>query len=374
MSAQEIVLLLAPSQDSKGTTGPAFIERHRKYAQELHGANSKNPILVIGCKSSAKPGAVIVEEKNFKVFSLGSNEGKFLKVAQIARSTVKSKSWKIKRYICGNPWESFFPALLMKYIFGLRAKMQIQYHGCFYEKAWLKISFKNQLMYLLAKFSILLGDSFRFVTIEQMQEMIKRNPKLGGKSFAVPLPTPIPISTTPTDSTENVIGYLGRIHPERNPELWLESIRNLNLKRQDFKCVVAGSGPDEKNFIAKLIDLLGPTRVTFKGHVSANQLEDFWNEITILLSTSDIESYGLAIREAILRGKKCVAVTSVGARDAKKNFNDAITLAKLDPVEIAQSIANEIEINKSNLNLESIRNKQEILNASYVSELVNSWR
>ena len=374
MSAQEIVLLLAPSQDSKGAAGPAFIERHRKYAQELHGANSKNPILVIGCKSSTKPGAVIVEEANFKVFSLGSNEGKFLKVAQIARSTVKSKSWKIKRYICGNPWESFFPALLMKYIFGLRAKMQIQYHGCFYEKAWLKISFKNRLMYLLAKFSILLGDSFRFVTIEQMQEMIKRNPKLGGKSLAVPLPTLIPISTTPTNSTENVIGYLGRIHPERNPELWLESIRSLNLKRQDFKCVVAGSGPDEKNFIAKLIDLLGPTRVTFKGHVSANQLEDFWNEITILLSTSDIESYGLAIREAILRGKKCVAVTSVGARDAKKNFNDAITLAKLDPVEIAQSIANEIEINKSNLNLESIRNKQEILNASYVSELVNSWR
>ena len=226
MSAQEIVLLLAPSQDSKGAAGPAFIERHRKYAQELPGANPKNPILVIGCKSSAKPGAVIVEEANFKVFSLGNNDGKFLKVAQIARSTVKSKSWKIKRYICGNPWESFFPALLMKYIFRLRAQMQIQYHGCFYEKAWLKISFKNQLMYLLAKFSILLGDSFRFVTIEQMQEMIKRNPKLGGKSFAVPLPTPIPISTTPTNSTENVIGYLGRIHPERNPELWLESIRN----------------------------------------------------------------------------------------------------------------------------------------------------
>lgn len=69
-----------------------------------------------------------------------------------------------------------------------------------------------------------------------------------------------------------------------------------------------------------------------------------------------------------------MAVTSVGARDAKKNFNDAITLAKLDPVEIAQSITGEIKINKSNLNLESIRNKQEILNASYVSELVNSWR
>lgn len=187
-----------------------------------------------------------------------------------------------------------------------------------YEKAWLEISFKNRLMYLLAKFSILFGDSFRFVTVEQMQEMIKRNPKLGDKSFAVPLPTPIPISTSSINSAENVIGYLGRIHPERNPELWLASIRNLNLKRQDFKCVVAGSGPDEKNFIAKLIDLLGPNRVTFKGHVSANQLEDFWNEITILLSTSDIESYGLAIREAILRGKKCVAVTSVGARDAKK--------------------------------------------------------
>lgn len=143
----------------------------------------------------------------------------------------------------------FFPALLMKYIFGLRAQMQIQYHGCFYEKAWLEISFKNRLMYLLAKFSILFGDSFRFVTVEQMQEMIKRNPKLGDKSFAVPLPTPIPISTSSINSAENVIGYLGRIHPERNPELWLASIRNLNLKRQDFKCVVAGSGPDEKTLL-----------------------------------------------------------------------------------------------------------------------------
>jgi glycosyltransferase involved in cell wall biosynthesis len=130
----------------------------------------------------------------------------------------------------------------------------------------------------------------------------------------------------------------------------------------------------EEKFIAELINLLGPNRVSFKGHVSANQLENFWNEITILLSTSGIESYGLAIREAILRGKKCVAVTSVGARDAKENFGEAIILTQLDPSSIAQSIAIEIEAKKTNLNLKGIRNKQEILNALYVTELVNSWR
>ena len=374
MSTQGIVLLLAPSQDTKGTTGPAFIERHRRYAKELHGADPKNPILTIGCKSSSSPGTLIVNEPDFKVFSLGINESNFIKVAQIALATVKSNAWGIHKYVCGNPWESFFPALLMKYVFQLRANMQIQYHGCFYEKAWLKISLKNQLMYLLAKFSILFGDSFRFVTNEQMQEMIKRNSKLSNKSFAVPLPTPIPTTTFSNSSAENVIGYLGRIHPERNPELWLASIEKLNLTRQDFKCVIAGSGLNEEKFIAELINLLGSNRVSFKGHVSANQLENFWNEITILLSTSGIESYGLAIREAILRGKKCVAVTSVGARDAKENFGEAITLTQLDPSSIAQSIAIEIEAKKTNLNLEGIRNKQEILNALYVTELVNSWR
>jgi glycosyltransferase involved in cell wall biosynthesis len=374
MSAKEIVLLLAPSQDFDGATGPAFIERHRKYAQELHGDNPKNPIFVIGCKSSTKSGAVLIDEPSFKVFSLGNSDSNFLKVSQSARSTVKINNWKIYRYVCGNPWESFFPALILKYVFGINAKMQIQYHGCFYEKAWLKISLKNQLMYLLAKFSILFGDSFRFVTNEQMQEMIKRNSKLSDKSFAVPLPTPIPTTTLSNSSADNVIGYLGRIHPERNPELWLASIKKLNLTRQDFKCVIAGSGLNEEKFIAELINLLGPNRVSFKGHVSANQLENFWNEITILLSTSGIESYGLAIREAILRGKKCVAVTSVGARDAKENFGEAITLTQLDPSSIAQSIAIEIEAKKTNLNLEGIRNKQEILNALYVTELVNSWR
>jgi glycosyltransferase involved in cell wall biosynthesis len=374
MSTQGIVLLLAPSQDTKGTTGPAFIERHRRYAKELHGADPKNPILTIGCKSSSSPGTLIVNEPDFKVFSLGINESNFIKVAQIALATVKSNAWGIHKYVCGNPWESFFPALLMKYVFQLRANMQIQYHGCFYEKAWLKISLKNQLMYLLAKFSILFGDSFRFVTNEQMQEMIKRNSKLSNKSFAVPLPSPIPTTTLSNSSADNVIGYLGRIHPERNPKLWLASIKKLNLTRQDFKCVIAGSGLNEEKFIAELINLLGPNRISFKGHVSANQLENFWNEITILLSTSGIESYGLAIREAILRGKKCVAVTSVGARDAKENFGEAITLTQLDPSSIAQSIAIEIEAKKTNLNLEGIRNKQEILNALYVTELVNSWR
>ena len=144
MSAKEIVLLLAPSQDFDGATGPAFIERHRKYAQELHGDNPKNPIFLIGCKSSTKSGAVLIDEPSFKVFSLGNSDSNFLKVSQSARSTVKIKNWKIYRYVCGNPWESFFPALILKYVFGINAKMQIQYHGCFYEKAWLKISLKNQ--------------------------------------------------------------------------------------------------------------------------------------------------------------------------------------------------------------------------------------
>ena len=195
MPTQGIVLLLAPSQEFDGTTGPAFIERHRRYAIALHGNDAKNPIFTIGCKSSSRPGTLIVNEPNFKVFSLGINDSNFLKVAQIAVATVKSNTWGIHKYVCGNPWESFFPALLMKYIFQLRAKMQIQYHGCFYEKDWLRNSFKNRLMYLLVKFSILFGDSFRFVTNEQMQEMIKRNSRLRNKSFAVPLPTPLPGKT-----------------------------------------------------------------------------------------------------------------------------------------------------------------------------------
>jgi glycosyltransferase involved in cell wall biosynthesis len=374
MSTQGIVLLLAPSQDTKGTTGPAFIERHRRYAKELHGADPKNPILTIGCKSSSSPGTLIVNEPDFKVFSLGINESNFIKVAQIALATVKSNAWGIHKYVCGNPWESFFPALLMKYVFRLRANMQIQYHGCFYEKDWLRNSFKNRLMYLLVKFSIFFGDSFRFVTNEQMQEMIKRNSRLRDRSFAVPLPTPLPGKISSTPFGNNVIGYLGRIHPERNPELWIASIKELNIKRQDFDCVIAGSGPDENSFITRLVNLLGPARVTFKGHVSENELDNFWNEITILLSTSNIESYGLAIREAILRGKRCVAVTSVGARDAKENFGEAISLAELDASDIA-NVLNVGITNRSNaVNIDAIKSKQEIMNSEYVRELVNSWR
>jgi glycosyltransferase involved in cell wall biosynthesis len=374
MSTQGIVLLLAPSQEFNGTTGPAFIERHRRYAIALHGNDAKNPIFTIGCKSSSRPGTLIVNEPNFKVFSLGINDSNFLKVAQIAVATVKSNTWGIHKYVCGNPWESFFPALLMKYIFQLRAKMQIQYHGCFYEKDWLRNSFKNRLMYLLVKFSILFGDSFRFVTNEQMQEMIKRNSRLRNKSFAVPLPTPLPGKTSTTPSGDNVIGYLGRIHPERNPKLWIASIKELNLKRQDFNCLIAGSGPGENNFISELVDLLGPARVTFKGHVSENELDNFWNEITILLSTSNIESYGLAIREAILRGKRCVAVTSVGARDAKENFGEAISLAELDASDIANVLNVGITNRSNTVNIDAIKSKQEIMNSEYVRELVNSWR
>ena len=374
MPTQGIVLLLAPSQEFNGTTGPAFIERHRRYAKELHGNDAKNPILTIGCKSSSRPGTLIVNEPNFKVFSLGTNDSNFVKVAQIAVATVKSNAWSIHKYVCGNPWESFFPALLMKYVYRLRANMQIQYHGCFYEKDWLRNSFKNRLMYLLVKFSILFGDSFRFVTNEQMQEMIKRNSRLRNRSFAVPLPTPLPGKISSTPFGDNVIGYLGRIHPERNPELWIASIKELNIKRQDFHCVIAGSGPDENSFITRLVDLLGPARVTFKGHVSENELDNFWNEITILLSTSNIESYGLAIREAILRGKRCVAVTSVGARDAKENFGEAISLAELDASDIANVLNVGITNRSNTVNIDAIKSKQEIMNSEYVRELVNSWR
>jgi hypothetical protein len=114
--------------------------------------------------------------------------------------------------------------------------------------------------------------------------------------------------------------------------------------------------------------------VTFKGHVSENELDNFWNEITILLSTSNIESYGLAIREAILRGKRCVAVTSVGARDAKENFGEAISLAELDASDIANVLNVGITNRSNTVNIDAIKSKQEIMNSEYVKELVNSWR
>lgn len=90
---------------------------------------------------------------------------------------------------------------------------------------------------------------------------------------------------------------VGRLHPQKNFSLFLETAAELSRRGLPFEFRIAGTGPEEK-MLRGLADRLGiRDRVTFLGHVSNTQL--MYAGADVLLMTSKYEGTPLAILEAM---------------------------------------------------------------------------
>lgn len=98
--------------------------------------------------------------------------------------------------------------------------------------------------------------------------------------------------------------YLGRLVPEKRPELLIEAFEKLDT---DKRLVVAGGGSDTSEYEASLRDAAqGDPRILFTGFVNGEPLEELYSNCYAYALPSDVEGMPMSLLEAMAYGRCCV--------------------------------------------------------------------
>lgn len=100
--------------------------------------------------------------------------------------------------------------------------------------------------------------------------------------------------------------YLGRLVPEKRPELLIEAFKKLDTEK---RLVIAGGGSDTSEYEASLRDAAqGDNRIVFTGFVNGEPLEELYSNCYAYVLPSDMEGMPMSLLEAMAYG--CCCVTS----------------------------------------------------------------
>lgn len=98
--------------------------------------------------------------------------------------------------------------------------------------------------------------------------------------------------------------YLGRLVPEKRPELLIEAFKGLDT---DKKLVIAGGGSDTSEYEASLrVAAQGDPRILFTGFVNGEPLEELYSNCYAYVLPSDVEGMPMSLLEAMAHGRCCV--------------------------------------------------------------------
>ncbi len=291
-------------------------ERHQYYAQKLYEADSEALLTVMTFRNV----------KNNIRFNLSNGK---LRVHQLGLNIYSKKNRfflsRIDTLIFGEPFISptLFRFLYLFYFCPKNLRIQIQFHGDFFQSKW-RNSFKKRLKYFLIRININKATTIRLVSQKQLSGFKEAFPKYINYVVA-------PIVVTKSNeiigkygsNRPNVVGFLGRIDHERGIDT-LESIIRLFKNESNIRFLIAGNGKLLDHLRKNVVNIYNARNVEIIGFVEQENLEElFWSRIGILISTAPMESYGLTMREAVIRQIPVLTLRNSGSLELEADYPDA---------------------------------------------------
>ena len=115
-----------------------------------------------------------------------------------------------------------------------------------------------------------------------------------------------------------VIGYLGRLAPERFPGLFLLMVWHLlnnhahDIDTTRLRFVVAGDGPSKNGLRLMAAHLNISDRVDFVGNLEPRQVGEFLSSLSVYVNSKFVETFGISNVEAGFSGVPIVGFKSAG--------------------------------------------------------------
>jgi len=244
----------------------------------------------------------------------------FVHFAYQAAKEIKRTKLVPSILVAGDPWESYWTAKLVRFLSGLNCPIQVQLHGDFGNPAWKALNSRNRLRSYALGYAIRNSESIRTVSEFQTEFIVERFDIKRNKVFVCP---PLLNSSylnqkknqRRRENKEVTLAFMGRLHSERGTAHLREFVAKLKSEDFNFKLLVLGSGPEEKVLKREISKLLSPIQNEFYPFLQPRDMASFWARTDLVLSLAPSESYGRAMREALLFGIPVLAVESSGVKE-----------------------------------------------------------
>ena len=207
-------------------------------------------------------------------------------------------------------------------------------HSMFYKRGLFSFNILNQLGVLKIKRSLTSADAFR-VNNAAIEAWLRSRGLTQQPILVQPTPVAIEkffVPSKPQSSVPTIL-YVGRLSPEKNIELLIRSVRQL---QHTLRLQIVGGGVERRR-LEKLSD--NDKRIQFFGSVDHDKLTDFYREAAIFVLPSNSESFGKVLIEAGASQCAIVSTKTVGALSILTDQEDAL----LVEVEDAEGIRTAIE-------------------------------
>ena len=301
---KSVPVFLLPDIGKTSTSVDELLKRHELYLSHyFHGRPDIDEKAFVFISGSNKPVAgpnnyltpIVISKNSIPSFLF------MLRVHQY----LKNENVKPAFVVAGTPFSPYQIALLLK-VLQRKLKIQVAVHGEFssYKTADLSGALKSIFLFTTLRFA----NAVRFVSKQQSEGFSRLISKKRQQIFITPVPTSVP--DVQLEKKPQSIGFVGRLHEERGVIRW----GKIASKLTDVEKVVVGTGPLFEKFSNEYPDF------ECMGQLTADQMEEAWIKIGVLLSTAPHESYGLAMREALLRNIPVVSTKNAGSLQLEGRF------------------------------------------------------
>lgn len=133
-----------------------------------------------------------------------------------------------------------------------------------------------------------------------------------------------------------VIGFMGRLDPEKGAMILVEALRRLKADGACFKALIAGDG-SQRSQVETQINLYGlQSDVQLLGWVQDKI--SFYDKIDILCVPSLSESFGIVILEGLCRSIPVIVTELPGPREIVSDRQNGLVVPVNNPLETAEAI------------------------------------
>jgi glycosyltransferase involved in cell wall biosynthesis len=136
-----------------------------------------------------------------------------------------------------------------------------------------------------------------------------------------------------------IVGFVGRVDREKSLDVLIQAFKRVAARRPKVTLVIVGDGADADR-LEKLVEKLGLTeQVVFTGALERKVLPEIYRTFDVFAITSETETQGIVIMEAMASGVPVVAVRAGAVGDIVKNNRTGFLKRPRDIYGVADSIA-----------------------------------